>query len=113
MKKAIFVTLLLLLLLMALSSCGVVQNISYASGSLVGTWADSYGLVEYQFMGDGKMKIGALKLGAFNGTYEVNGGRITICYRVLTQDVKDIYTIKINGNTMYLDQNRYTRRMEA
>lgn len=112
MKKAIFVILLLLLLLMVLSSCGV-QNVSCASGSLVGIWADSYGLVEYQFMGDGKMKIGALKLGAFNGTYAVSGSRITIRYRVFTQDVKDIYTIKINGNTMYLDQNRYTRRMEA
>jgi hypothetical protein len=47
-------------------------------GSIVGVWKDTYGLTEYRFNSDGTMKIEALNLGSFKGTYSIEGSKITI-----------------------------------
>lgn len=108
MKKRFLVLLLGLLLL--LFSFGCAKKKSAPADSLVGTWKDSYGLTEYKFENGGKMKIEALSLGSCSGTYSVSGGKITIRYRVLVKDVKDTYALRLNGNTMYLDENKFTRK---
>lgn len=107
MNKKLPALLLSALLLLASSGCGAKPA---ASGSLVGTWKDDYGLTEYRFEDGGKMKIQALSLGSFRGTYQLNGNRITLHYRVLTKDVNDTYMLKVNGNSMYLDKNKFTRK---
>ncbi len=73
------------------SGCGAKPAVS---GSLVGTWKDDYGLTEYQFEDSGTMKIQALSLGSFRGTYKLNGDKITLHYRVLAKDVNDTYQVK-------------------
>lgn len=107
MKRKLPVILLSVLLLLALVGCGAKPA---ASGSLVGTWKDDYGLTEYQFEDSGTMKIQALSLGSFRGTYKLNGDRITLHYRVLAKDVNDTFQVKLNGNNMYLDRNKFTRK---
>lgn len=108
MKKRFVALLLGLLLLLSAFGCSRKQTVP--TGSLVGTWKDSYGLTEYKFESSGKMKIEALSLGSCSGTYAVNGDKITICYRVFVKDVKDTYTLRLDGNTMYLDENKFTRK---
>lgn len=108
MKRKLFALLLILLLLLPLMGCKARQAV--AADSLIGTWKDNYGLTEYKFENGGKMRIQALNLGSFKGTYQVSGNKITIQYRVLVENVKDTYTLKISGNTMYLDKNQFTRK---
>lgn len=107
MKQKILALLLTALLLITASGCGA-KHVS--ADSLVGTWKDDYGLTEYKFEDNGEMKIQALNLGSFKGTYEVSGDRITMHYHVLLNDVNDTYTLKVNGNKMYLDKNQFTRK---
>ena len=107
MKKKLPALFLSVLLLLASSGCGAKPAVS---DSLVGTWKDDYGLTEYRFEDSGKMKIQALSLGSFRGTYRLNGDRITLHYRVLTKDVNDTYRLKVSGNNMYLDKNKFTRK---
>lgn len=111
MPKKVLALLLTLFLLLPAFGC---QPAKPAADVLVGTWKDSYGLTEYQFQSGGKMKISALKVGplkgTFSGTYSTDGDKITIRYRVLVKDVVDTYTFRIDGNTLYLDKNTFTRK---
>lgn len=78
--------------------------------SIVGTWKDSYGLTEYKFEDGGKMKIEALNLGSFKGTYQIDGDKISMEYQVALSKVKDSYTLKLDGNTLYLNEKEFTRK---
>jgi hypothetical protein len=55
------------------------------------------------------MKMEALNHG-FKGTYQVDGDKITIQYHVLMKDVNDTYTLKLDGDTMYLNDDKFTRK---
>ncbi|OCN01048.1 hypothetical protein A7X67_01690 [Clostridium sp. W14A] len=78
--------------------------------NLTGRWKDSYGLTEYRFNSDGTMKIEALNLGSFQGTYSVEGSQITIQYKVVIKTVKETYDFRVDGNTLYLDDREFTRK---
>ena len=110
LKKVLALLLTLFLLLPA----GCRKAKPAVADELIGTWRDSYGLTEYQFQSGGKMKISALKVGplkgSFNGTYSTDGDKITIRYRVLVKDVLNTYTFRIDGDTLYLDKNTFTRK---
>jgi hypothetical protein len=101
--------LILLAVLLLLISSGCRAAPVNTDQSLVGTWKDSYGLTQYRFDSDGAMRLEALKLGSFKGTYEVSGNQVTIRYRVMVKDVKDTYPYRIDGNTLYLGKNKFTR----
>ncbi|WP_416201085.1 MAG: DUF5640 domain-containing protein [Thermocaproicibacter melissae] len=107
MKKKWAVLPLAAALLLALSGCG---SKAVSSDGLVGIWKDQSGLTEYQFEPDGEMRLKALTLGSFKGTYHVEGNKITLRYHILTQEVKDTYTIKVDGDSLFLDQSKYIRR---
>lgn len=106
-KRLVFLLPVLLAMFLLLSGCKTVT--ANASGTIAGKWKDSYGLTEYRFDTGGKVEIKALNLGSFNGTYKIDGDKITIEYRVVLKDVKDTYTFKLDGDTMYLDNNEFTR----
>lgn len=107
MKRKLPAIFLSVLFLLASSGCGAKSAVS---DGLVGTWKDDYGFTEYQFENSGQMKVHALSLGSFRGTYKLSGDRITLHYRVLTKDVNDTYRVKVNGDSMYLDKNKFTRK---
>jgi hypothetical protein len=107
-NKKIWAFLLVLLLLFPIFGCK--KTSVQPSEGLLGTWKDASGLTEYQFESGGKLKLKALNVGSFRGTYRMNGDHITIHYRVLGKDVDDTYTFRLEGNTLYLDNNEFTRR---
>ena len=109
MKIKHFAVLLTAFLLLSFAGCKAVSA-NTNSDTIIGTWKDSYGLTQYKFDQDGKMKIEALDLGSFKGTYKIKDDKITIEYRVVVKNVKDTYTIKLDGNTMYLDNKEFTRK---
>lgn len=108
MLKKILALLLTVFLMVPAFGCHPAKPAD--ADALIGTWKDSYGLTEYQFQSGGAMKISALKLGSFKGTYQIDGDKITIRYRVLVKDVVNTYTFRIDGNTLYLDKNTFTRK---
>jgi len=109
MKVKQLIILLCTVILLVLAGCKSVQT-NTASDSIVGTWKDAYGLTEYKFDTDGKMKIEALNIGSFKGTYHIDNGKITMVYSVVVEKVTDVYTIKLESNTMYLDDKEFTRK---
>ena len=109
MKIKQFSIFLAVLFLLSFAGCKAIP-VSAGSDSIIGTWKDSYGLTQYQFDQDGKMKIEALNLGSFKGTYQIENDKITIQYRVVVKDVTDTYTLKLDGTTMYLDDKAFTRK---
>lgn len=56
MKVKQLIVLLFTAFLLVLSGCNAVKA-NTSGDSIVGTWKDSYGLTEYKFETDGKMKI--------------------------------------------------------
>jgi len=108
MKRTAWIILLMAALLFSFAGCAAKPKTN--GGSIVGTWKDTYGLTKYEFESSGKMKIQALNLGSFKGTYKIDGGQITIEYHVLLQDVKNTYDFTLDGNTLYLDDNRFIRK---
>lgn len=109
MKLKSWMILLAAITLMLCSACTTVRA-DTDRDSIVGTWSDSYGLTKYQFQTNGSMKIQALSIGTFKGTYQVAGDEITIEYRILIKDVKNTYKMKLEGNKLYLNGNEYTRK---
>ena len=107
LKKRVWAVLLILALLM-LSGCRAKSSAD--ENSIVGTWKDSYGLTEYKFEDGGKMKLEALSLGSFSGTYQIDGDKISIQYRVALSNVQDSYTMKLEGNKLYLNDELFTRK---
>ena len=105
--KRNFLALFTVVILLFLAGCKTAQ--APPPDSLVGEWKDSYGLTEYTFNTDGSMKIEALN-GPFKGTYQIEGNQITISYKIVVKQVKNTYTYRIDGNTLYLDDNPFTRK---
>lgn len=108
MKRNICAILLIAVLIIPLAGCARIRP-KENRDSIVGTWTDSYGLTKYQFQSNGKMKIEALNLGSFKGTYEIDRDQITIEYRVLVKDIKNTYQMRLDGNILYLDDQQFTR----
>ena len=79
---------------------------------LVGKWMDSSDMSGYTFKADGTVEITYVNFtvpvvnmpinGNFNGTYSVDGDRITIRSSIYSKTVTDEYTYTINGNNLTL-----------
>lgn len=106
MKQTVLALLAALLLLCA--GCKAAPNSN--SDSINGVWKDSYGLTEYRFSSNGTMKIEALNLGSFKGTYLIQGSQIIIQYKVLVKSVKETYDFRIDGDTLYLNDQEFKRK---
>ena len=76
---------------------------------LLGRWEDTYGLTEYEFFEDGKLKIFAFGI-AFDGTYERTENQMTISYTVLGSVEKHTYEFDFQGDRFLLDQTEFTRK---
>ena len=79
---------------------------------LVGKWMDSSDMSGYTFKADGTVEITYVNFtvpvinmpinGNFNGTYSVDGDRITIRSSIYSRTVTDEYTYAVNGNNLTL-----------
>jgi len=67
---------------------------------LQGLWEDDYGFSSYEF-DDGDVTIGALGM-TFDGTYEIDGDKLTITYEVMGYDTTLEYTFEVNGDELTL-----------
>lgn len=108
MIKRFFTALLLSAALLFCAGCKPAP--APAPDSIVGTWKDSYGLTEYKFNGDGTMKIEALNLGSFKGTYRTDGPALTVEYRVVVKDVRETFQYRVDGDKLYLDNSEFKRK---
>ncbi len=109
MKVKQLIVLLCTVCLFVLAGCKTVAA-NTAGDSIIGTWKDAYGLTEYEFEPGDKMKIEALSIGSFKGTYHIDDDKITIEYSVVVNKVKDTYTLKLDADKMYLDDKEFTRK---
>ncbi len=79
---------------------------------LIGKWMDSSDMSGYTFKGDGTVEITYVNFtvpvinmpinGKFDGTYSVDGDRITIRSSVYSKTVTNEYSYKIDGNNLTL-----------
>lgn len=79
---------------------------------LVGKWMDSSDMSGYTFKADGTVEITYVNFtvpvvnmpinGKFNGTYSVDGDRITIRSSIYSRTVTNEYTYRIDGNNLTL-----------
>ncbi|MFU0831921.1 MAG: DUF5640 domain-containing protein [Oscillospiraceae bacterium] len=106
MKKWILAILTVILLL--LSGCKTAPPSK--SDSIAGVWKDTCGLTEYRFHADGTMKMKVLNLGSFRGTYNIQGSEITIEYKIMVKNVKDVYSFQLDGDTLYLNKQKFLRK---
>lgn len=110
MRVRNLLVLLAVLLMLSFSGCEAVQTTAVPGDTILGSWKDNCGLTAYQFEQDGKMKLEALNLGSFQGTYQIDGDKITIEYKILVKNVKDTYKFHLDGNTMYLNDTCFSRK---
>lgn len=112
MKRAVGYGLCLLLIfvwMLSFSGCAASGQPSSAGDPLLGRWEDTYGLTEYEFLEDGKLKIFAFGI-AFDGTYERMGSQMTISYTVLGSVERNTYQFDFQGDRFFLDQAEFLRK---
>lgn len=109
MKKKLCALALVLLPLLFVG-CAPKHIPAGAPGSIQGQWEDASGLTEYSFMEDGTMQLKALDMGTFKGTYSLKGNQLTISYKVVIKDFNETYEIKLEGDTLYLNEKEFTRK---
>ena len=108
--------LLVLALLFSLAACQPEQQTvappasSETEESIIGRWKDSYGLTEMEFHEDGSMKIEALDIGSFDGSYKINDNKLTIEYSIIIKTVRETYLYKLKDGILYLDEKEFTRK---
>ena len=84
---------------------------AYASAEdLRGRWKDSTGTNGYNFQEGGIVELTLVNFtvpvinmpinGTYNGTYQVDGDKLTIRYSVLGKAITDVYRFSIEGNTL-------------
>lgn len=102
--------LALLMSVLLLIFTGCKPSKANAEDNIEGTWQDPYGFTEYKFEPNGKAKVKVLNLGSFTGSYKVKDNKITVKYRVVIKDVDDTFKYKIDGDTLYLNDEKFTRK---
>jgi hypothetical protein len=106
--KRTLTAILAALLILFGSGCRAVPKT--APDTISGVWKDSYGLMEYRFNPNGTMKVEALNFGSFKGTYLIQDSRITIQYKVVVKSVKETYEFRLDGDTLFLDDQEFKRK---
>ena len=77
---------------------------------LLGKWSDSAGMSGFEFFADGKVSFTYANLQSLgisfdgkveNGTYSLDGDRLTIAYSIYTATIDKTYEITISGDLFY------------
>lgn len=91
--KKMLTGLLAIVMLLAFTAC--------SGGSIIGKWV--FGGVSYEFRDDNTVSVsinGALN---YDGTYEINGDKVTVTVEGLLGEQTEEFTYKINGDTLTLE----------
>ncbi|MGN1117083.1 MAG: hypothetical protein ACI4RU_00585 [Acutalibacteraceae bacterium] len=91
------------------------QNNEQSSSSaslLLGEWTDNANFSGYEFFDNGTMKVTYFNMeminlddvieGTYNGTYSVDGDRLTISYTIYSKAITKNYIYKVDENTLTL-----------
>ena len=91
------------------------QNNEQSSSSaslLLGSWTDNANFSGYEFFDNGTMKVTYFNMeminlddvieGTYNGTYSVDGDRLTISYTIYSKAITKSYVFKVDENTLTL-----------
>lgn len=91
---------------------GTGSNAYATAEDLRGKWRDSTGTNGYNFQEGGIVELTLVNFtvpvinmpinGTYNGTYQVDGERLTIRYSVLGKAITDVYRFSVDGNTLTL-----------
>lgn len=91
---------------------------------LLGAWTDNANFSGYEFFENGTMKVTYFNMsvinlddvieGTYNGTYSVDGDKLTISYTIYSKAITKNYTFKADENTLTLkegaDEAIYVRK---
>lgn len=91
------------------------QNNEQSSSSaslLLGEWTDNANFSGYEFFDNGTMKVTYFNMeminlddvieGTYNGTYSVDGDRLTVSYTIYSKAITKNYIYKVDENTLTL-----------
>jgi hypothetical protein len=106
--KAVAVAFALFLLL----ACAGCKKAPAASpeNPLIGQWRDTYGLTEYEFFDDTNLKLTAIGIASFQGTYSIEEDQMTISYSVLGKEEVKTYDFRIEKDRFFLDKTEFERQ---
>ncbi len=77
---------------------------------LAGRWQDVYGLTEYEFYGKQQLKMKAMGMVTFDGSYSVDGDQMTVTLSILGRPDSHCYTFLLQGNRFFLNQTEFVRK---
>lgn len=80
---------------------------------LLGAWTDNANFSGYEFFDDGTMKVTYFNMalinledvieGTYNGTYSIDGEKLTISYTIYSKAITKNYSFKVDENTLTLN----------
>lgn len=74
---------------------------------LAGRWQDVYGLTEYEFFGKQQLKLKAIGMASFDGSYSIDGDQMTVTLSILGQPDTHRYTFRMEGDRFFLNQTEF------
>ena len=100
-KRVLFIALAICILMMTLSAC---------AGGLRGTYR-SQGLISqtFTFSGSDKVTMSAFGINA-NGTYKINGDKMTITYTIFGMDSTWSCNYSKSGKSVYIDGTEFVKQ---
>lgn len=77
---------------------------------LLGVWKDTYDLTEYEFIDDTRLKLVTIGIASFNGTYLLEGDRMTITLSMLGSEEENTYDFRMEGDHFFLNDTEFIRK---
>lgn len=77
---------------------------------LAGSWEDVYGLTSYEFLEDQHLKLRAMGVASFGGSYSIEEDQMTVTLSILGQNETHTYAFRMEDNRFFLNQTEFVRK---